>query len=309
MVGTSKFSPTVQKKLSTAKPAAPIYNVHADKSNKTCRLKPNRVSPHSSRSKGKELSKENYPSAQRKTTPTLPIDSLTAVARRCAARLPSLALLSPESRAAPLMPSFPFPLVSWPILIRAACPSAMDGWKPLVSSTMATADADRGACRSCCSCWLPPPPIQTCKPSNLYYCRTSITSTFLIFLLPQVRHQEPSDRTIAYYLLAAPGLHDGGVYVFLQHARRLQVQLLHAVGRKNVLPVAHRVFNFAAIYQSSSNHSRFFALQKSEQPGQQETSTNTTCKARNEHQHHLRPKGSNFWLCVLIGYTRLFPIC
>jgi hypothetical protein len=89
--------------------------------------------------------------------------------------------------------------------------------------------------------------------------------------------------------------------VFLHHGRRQHVQLQNTIGRKSVLPVAHRAFNFAAIYQSSSNHSRFFALQKSEQPGQQETSTNTTCKARNEHQHHLRPKGSNFWLCVLIG--------
>jgi hypothetical protein len=89
--------------------------------------------------------------------------------------------------------------------------------------------------------------------------------------------------------------------VFLHHGRRQHVQLQNTIGRKSVLPVAHRAFNFAAIYQSSSNHSRFFALQKSEQPGQQETSTNTTCKARNEHQHHLHPKGSNFWLCVLIG--------
>jgi hypothetical protein len=96
--------------------------------------------------------------------------------------------------------------------------------------------------------------------------------------------------------------------VFLHHGRRQHVQLQNTIGRKSVLPVAHRAFNFAAIYQSSSNHSRFFALQKSEQPGQQETSTNTTCKARNEHQHHLRPKGSNFWLCVLIGSTGLFML-
>jgi hypothetical protein len=181
--------------------------------------------------------------AQRSRSATAPLPRRR---RRCAARLSCPAPLFPPSRAADAV--FPVPPVSWPH------PSSL----PIDHGQLETASQlSDGNCR--CRSWglpivevadraarrLPPPPVQKVRTLLFSLDRTSIVSQKSPNLSPQSAAS------------AARRLASGARSARTTRRRRrggallgLQVQLLHAGGRKSVLAGARRAINFVAIYRS-----------------------------------------------------------
>jgi hypothetical protein len=100
-----------------------------------------------------------------------------------------------------------------------------------------------GACRSCCSCWLPPPPIQKVRALLFsYYIRTSCLKSPNLSP-PSSRRQE----------VAVPVLYgDGTVYVFLHstHDGDANAQARWTIKVAAIYYSLHPILVISALYRT-----------------------------------------------------------